>query len=158
MADRIEWPFETVRYVGALDVSPDRHLAGRCEASPTRSADKEERSAPVATAFRDHRFHAIAERWINAVVGKGLPLDEQRRLAQLRQVRNSNERPFRVRPHIDQKRSCVPLEAGPCFVHRHVGDVDRVVRTLNHVSLSTPENDVASDTVALDGIVTTSNS
>src|SRR2546421_484282 len=82
-------------------------------------------------SFRTPTFrNALHEGCVEPVVREALPFDQHRPLADRRQIRQADVGPLGNRPHVDQHRSRVALQARPRLVHRSGCNVD-----LTHVSL-----------------------
>lgn len=118
-----------------------RHRFGRSQAPATRTANKIE----IVIQLHAKRFElageALDKACIDALVGKGLPLDKDSPFADRSEVRNSYIGPLCARAHVDKLRAG---SRGETFPRR--SDIDLVDRSIGvlvaqrTVRLSIPSN------------------
>ncbi len=126
MSLRIQWPFKSISNIAAVRKACRHHGPSSHEAAPSGPADEQQLAVGIRSCSIQRLFQTIDEACVDPVIGKRLPLDEDRPLTNRCEIWKAYKRPLRLRSHIDQNRMRVRLQSRPCFIHRHIINVDSV--------------------------------
>jgi hypothetical protein len=77
----IKRPFKAPGYIMTGSVTHCCHGFSRCQTSASRTADEEEVIVWLDAKRLELPRETLGEAWIDALIGKGLPLDQDRPLA-----------------------------------------------------------------------------
>lgn len=130
LAAGIEGSLEPVRYIAAAGEARFRHRRrSRLAARPGAADEKHLRVLRDAGLFEQAGEFFDKVR-IDPVVWETLPFGSDYPLARSLEVRKSDKRPFRTRPHINQSRTGVGFQTLPCRIDGNVLDFDAISQLL----------------------------
>lgn len=133
----IEWPLESFRNIPALPETKTRHGLGSRPATRARTANKQNLVVLTDALTAERRLQARSELRIDLALRIRLPLLRQDSLAQLRQVGQADERPLRLRTHINENCFGILIEPFPRIGDGHILNVDNP-RSIHHFSAPAP--------------------
>jgi hypothetical protein len=113
-----------------------RHRHGRRHAPASRTANEEEVVIWRHAESLELSRQMICEARIDALIGKALPLDQNRPLPEGSEIRKPHIAPLRARPHIDQLRPRGRRKCAPSCLGIHI--VDCVTAVLNAQATRSP--------------------
>lgn len=118
----VERSLETASDVVARAVPYVRHRLGRGQAPASRTANEEEFVSQTDTKRLEFARQTLRKARVDRLIGKGLPLDEDRSFANRREVWDSHIGPLCARSHIDELGSRMGLEGRPDRLHIDIVD------------------------------------
>lgn len=113
----VERSFEPASDVVARAIPDFRHCLGRSPTPASRPANKEEFVIEAHTERLEVTGQALREARIDRLIGKRLPLDEERPFAHRPEVRSSHIGPLCAGSHIDELGPRIGLEGLPDRLH-----------------------------------------
>ena len=97
----VKRPFKATCNVMTRPVTHRRHRLSCSKASASRTANEEEISVLLHAKHVKLTGEAFDEAPIYGLIGKGLPLDQNRPFTDRREIRNADIGPFRARAYVD---------------------------------------------------------
>ena len=113
----VERSLKTASDVVARAVPDFRHRLGRSQTPASRTANEEEFVIEARTERLEFAGQALREARVDRLIGKRLPLDEERPFAHRPKVRDSHIGPLCAGSHIDELGPRVGLEGLPDRLH-----------------------------------------
>jgi hypothetical protein len=123
----VERSFETASDVVARAIPDCRHCLGRSQTSAARPANEEEVVIEPRTERLEFAGQTLREARVDGLIGKRLPLDEERPFAHRPEVRNSHIGPLCAGSHINELGPRIGLEGLPDRLHVHIVNPPLVV-------------------------------